>query len=100
MILDPQLLAEVSKRVVIEFLSIIKDEDSRDTKAANDTFPNETVNIPPRDGSQEFGLDPFSEIIDSYNKEFELTDCHKEGSHYVEPLLSEWPRSIHWGKLH
>ena len=57
MIPDPQLLVEISKHVVIELLSIIREEDSRDAKAANDTFPNETTNILLRDNSQGFGLD-------------------------------------------
>ena len=94
MILDLQLLAKISKRIVIEFLSIIRDEDSRDAKEANDTFPNKTMNILLRDSSQGFGLNPFGEIIDSYNKEFELTHCHGERSHYVEPLLSKWQEAF------
>ena len=58
MILDPQLLAEIFERVVIELFSIIRVEDSRDAKMTNDIFLDETINIPPRDGSQGFGLDP------------------------------------------
>ena len=88
MILDPQLLAEIFKRVVIELFSIIRDEDSRDAKATNHIFLDETINIPPRDGSQGFGLDPLGEIINSYDKEFDLTHCHEEMSHYVEPPLN------------
>ena len=88
MILDPQLLAEIFKHVVIELFSIIRDEDSRDAKATNHIFLDETINIPPRDGSQGFGLDPLGEIINSYDKEFDLTHCHEEMSHYVEPPLN------------
>ena len=99
MILDPQLLAEISECVVIELFSIIRDEDYRDAKSTNDIFLDETVNISPRDGSQGFSLDPLGEIINSYNKEFDLTHCHEEGSHYVEPPLSKWTGSVHWGKL-
>ena len=58
MILDPQLLVEIFERVVIELFSIIRDEDSRDAKVTNDIFLDKTINIPPRDGSQGFGLDP------------------------------------------
>ena len=57
-IFDPQLLAEIFERVVIKLFSIIRDEDSRDAKMTNDIFLDETINIPPRDGSQGFGLDP------------------------------------------
>ena len=66
---------------------------------AYDAFPNEVSDAFLNDGGQGFCLDPFSEVINSYNKELELSYCYGEGSHYVKPLLSEWPWSIHWGEL-
>lgn len=66
---------------------------------AYDAFPNEVLDAFLSDGGQEFCLDPFSEVINSYDKELELLYCHREGSHYVKPLLNEWPWSVHWGEL-
>ena len=41
MILDSQLLVEVSKYAVVELPAIVGDEDSGNSKAANDVLPNE-----------------------------------------------------------
>jgi len=38
MILDPQLLAKISKCIIVELLSIVRDKNPRDSKAANDAF--------------------------------------------------------------
>ena len=45
MVFDSQLLAEIPECVVVELLSIIRDKDSRDSKAANDAFPEEVSNV-------------------------------------------------------
>ena len=99
MILNPQLLTEIFECVIFELLSIIIDEDPRDAEMANDNFPKKTANILLCNGSQGFGFNPLREIINSYDKGFELPHCHGERSHYIKALLSEWPGSIHWGKL-
>ena len=99
MVFDYQLLAEVFECVVVELFPIVRDEDSRDTEAANDVFPDEALDILLSDSGQGFCLDPLSEIVNPYNDELELPYCHGEGSYYVEPPLSEWPWTIHWGKL-
>ena len=39
-VLYPQLLTEISKCVIVEMLSIVRDEDPMDFKVANDTFSN------------------------------------------------------------
>ena len=62
---------------------------------ANNVPSNEASNILLSDNSQGFYLNSFSEVIDSYNKELELSHYYGEGSHYVKPQLSEWPGSIH-----
>jgi len=98
-VFDPQLLAKVPQCVIIKLLSIIKDEDSRDAKAANDAFPDEASDILLGNSGQGFCLNPFSEIVNFYDEELELLHCHREGPHFAEPPLREWPRSIHWGKL-
>ena len=98
-VFDPQLLAKVHECVVIELLSIIRDKDSRNAKVANDVFPDKTSNILSSDSGQEFCLDPFSEIVNSYDKELEVLHCHREGHHFVKPPLREWLGSVHWGKL-
>ena len=66
---------------------------------AYDAFSNEVSNDFLSDGGQGFYLNPFSEVINSYDKELELPYCHGEGSHYVKAPLSKWPWSVHWGKL-
>ena len=70
-------------------LSIIRDEDSGDSKKENDAFLDEALNAFLNNSGQWFCLDPFSEVIDFYDKEIDLLYCHGEGSHYVEPLLSK-----------
>jgi len=57
-------LAEISERVIVELLSIVKDEDPKDPVAANDTFQDETSDIFLIDSGQWFCLDPFDEIVD------------------------------------
>ena len=65
------------------------------SEVANDTFPDEASDILLSDGGQRFCLNPFSEIVDPYDEELELSHYHGEGSHYVEPPLSEWLESVH-----
>ena len=50
MVLDPQLLAKVSKCVVVELLSIIGDQDPRNSKSVDYTFLDETSDVLSRDG--------------------------------------------------
>ena len=45
MVFDSQLLVEIPKCVVMEMFSIIIDEDSKDSKAANDAFLDEVSNV-------------------------------------------------------
>lgn len=74
-------------------------KQSRDAEAVNDAFLDEVSNILLSDSGQGFYRNPFSEIVNSYDEELELSHCHGEGPHFVEPPLSEWSGSIHWGKL-
>ena len=99
MVFDSQLLAEVSKCVVVKLLPIVRDENSRDTEAANKAFSEEALDILLCDSGQGFCVVPFSEVVNPYDKELELSYCCEEGSHYIKPLLSKWPRSAHWGQL-
>ena len=86
MILDPQLLIEIFECVIFELLSIIIDEDPMDAEMAKDNFPKKkTANVLLCNGCQGFGLNPLHEIINSYDKEFELQHCHGERSHYIRP---------------
>ena len=50
--------------MVVKLLSIVRDEDPKDSKAANDTFPDEVSDIFLRDNGQWFYLDPFGEVVD------------------------------------
>ena len=45
-----QLLAKVSECVVVEFLSIVRDEDLRNSKSTKDAFLNEATDIFLHDG--------------------------------------------------
>ena len=89
MILDPQLLAKISDCVIIVLLSIIKDDDLRDSEAANDALPNEVLNI--------FLCD--SEVVNPYDEEFELPYNNGEGSNYVQSPLGERPRGVYQCKF-
>jgi len=70
-----------------------------DAEAVNNVLLDEASDILLRDSGQGFCLDPFSEVIDSYDEELKLPHCYGERFHYVKPLLGEWPGSVHWGKL-
>ena len=99
MVFNSQLLVEVPKCVVFELLSIIRGEDPGDSEATNDAFPNEALDVFLSDSGQGLYFDLFSEVVDSYDKELELSYCHGERSHYVEPPLSKWLGCVHWGEL-
>ena len=45
MILDPQLLAKIFECVIVELLSIVRDEDPGDFKVANDAHLDEVLDI-------------------------------------------------------
>ena len=49
-VLYPQLLAKVSKHVIIELLSIVRDEDPKNSELKDDALPEEVTNIFLRDG--------------------------------------------------
>ena len=83
------MLAKISECVIVELLSIVRDENPGDLEAANDTFPDEASDIFLRDSGQWFFLDPFGEVVDPYDKELELSYRHGEGSYYVQPPLGE-----------
>jgi len=99
MILDPQLLAKISECVIVELLSIIKDDDLGDSKAANDALPDEVSDIFLCDSSQWFYLDPFGEVVNPYDEEFELPYRNGEGSNYVQSPLGERPGGAYQCKL-
>ena len=84
-VLDSQLLAEVSEGVVVKLLAIVGDEDPGNSKAANDVLPNEVSDIFLCDSSQRFHLNPFSKVVDPNNKELELPYNGRKQSHYVNP---------------
>ncbi|KAM3747369.1 hypothetical protein ACB098_05G029900 [Castanea mollissima] len=73
--------------------------DTRDSETANDTFPDEVSDIFLCGSGQWFYLDPFGEVVDPYDKELELSYCHEERSHYVQPPLGERLANAHWCKL-
>ena len=45
----PNLLAEISECIIVELLAIVRDEDSGDSKAANDTFLGKALDVLFRD---------------------------------------------------
>ena len=95
MVFDFQLLGEVSECVIVKLFSIVGDKDSRDAKASYNVLLNKTLDILLNDSGQGFCLDPFSEVVNSYDEELKLPHCYGEGLCYVEPPLSEWPGSDH-----
>ena len=50
MVLNPQLIAKVSKRIVVELFAIVKDEDPRDPKLTDDALPDEATKFFLHDG--------------------------------------------------
>ena len=92
-------MAKIFECVIVELLSIVKDDDPRDSEVVNDTLPDKASEIFLCDSGQWFCLNPFYEVVDPYNKELELLYCHREGSYYVQPLLGEQPVGAHWCKF-
>ena len=70
MILDPQLWAKIPEWLVVELLSIVRDQDSRDLVPTDDVSPNETLYVFLRDGHQDFNFHPFGKVI--YTDHWEL----------------------------
>ena len=85
--------------VIVKLLSVVRDKDLWDSKKKNDAFPDKASDIFLHDSGQWFGLNPFGEVVDLYNKDLELQYGHREGSHYVQSPLGEWPEGIHWCKF-
>ena len=98
MVLDSQLIAEVSEHIVVELLAIVRNEGPKDPKPIDDALSDKATDILFRDGCQWLCLYPFGEVVDPNNKELELSHCHQKRSHDVESPLSERPWGIHWGK--
>ena len=92
------MLVKVSERVVIKLLSIIKDEDLRNSELIDDALPKKVTDIFLRDGCYWFYFYPLGEVVNSYNKELELCHCHQKGSHNVQSPLSNRPWGVHQGK--
>ena len=93
------MLVKVPEHITVELLSIVRDEDLRDSEAANDAFPYEVSDILLHDSGQWFCLDPFGEVVDSYNEEFKLPYLDGERSYYVQSPLGERPGGAQWCKL-
>ena len=72
MVFNSHQLVENPECVVVELFSIVGDEDSRDAKAANNALPYEASDIHFSDSGQGFCLNPFSEVVNSYDKELKL----------------------------
>ena len=92
-------MAKIPECIIVELISIVKDEDLGDSEATNDTFPKEASNIFLYESGQWFYLDSFGEVVDPCDKELELLHCCGEGSYYVQPLLGEWLGGAHWCKF-
>ena len=76
-------MAKIPECFIVKLLSIVKDKDPRDSKTANDTFPDEVSDIFLRDSGQWFCFDPFGEVVNPYDKDLKLPYCCGEGSYYV-----------------
>ena len=48
-VLNPQLLAKISKFVIVELLSIVRDEDPGDSEVTNDAFLDKVPDVLLRD---------------------------------------------------
>ena len=95
MVFDPQLIAKVFERIVVELFAIIRNEDLRDPRSVDDALLDEVIDILLHDGCQWFSFYPFGEVVNLHNKELELSHCHRKRSHDVQSPLSERPWGIH-----
>ena len=50
MVFDPQLIAKVFERIVVELFAIIRNEDLRDPKSVDDALLDEVIDILLHDG--------------------------------------------------
>ena len=95
MILDPQLLAKISKCIIVELLSIVRDDDPGNSEVANDASLLEASDIFLYNSGQWFYLDPFGKVVDPYDEELELLYGDEEGSNCVQSPLGERLRGAH-----
>ena len=98
MVLVPQLIVEVSECIVVKLFAIVKDEDPRDPKLADDALLDEVTDILLYDGCQWFCLYPLGEVVDPHKKELESSYCHWRRSYDVQSPLSERPRGVNQGE--
>ena len=88
-VLDPQLLAEIPKCIIVELLSFVGDEDPRDSDTVDDVFLDKVLDIFLHNSGQWFDLNPFGEVVNPYDEELELQYGNGEGSYYVQSPLGE-----------
>ena len=69
-ILYPQLLAKIPKLVAVKLSSIVRDDDSWNSKLTNEVFPHEVLYLGLRYNCQRLCFHPFCEIIDGNKYEF------------------------------
>jgi len=95
MVLDPQLLAEIFECVIVELLSIVRDEDPRDFEATNDASPDEATDILFCDSGQWFGLDPFGKVVDPYDEELNISYSDRERTQLYPIPIGRKARGVH-----
>ena len=78
-------MVEIPECIIVELISIVRDEDLRDSEVANDTFLEEASDIFLHDSGQWFYLDPFDEVVNPYDKELELPYCYGKGPTMSNP---------------
>ena len=72
MVFYSQLPAKFSGFVAVKLSSIIRDDHPRDSKLADDVFPDEILYLGLCDYCQKFCLDPFREIVNNDKQKFDL----------------------------
>ena len=99
MVLDTQLLAKIFECFVNKLLSTIGDKDFRDPKAIDNAFPDKVSDVLLSEDGQGFRFNPFDKVIDSHDKELELSYCHRKRSYDVKSSLCVGLWGVHRSEL-
>lgn len=91
---DVQLNTPRLEGIIRKLFAIVRNDDLRNTKTANNIPPDEAENVTSSNCGQRLGLHPFGEIIDGDYQELDPSRCFREGPQNVDAPLNKGPGTL------